>query len=383
MTSGGPNTATAFWSYARSDDDGADGQIRRLKEQLDRAYKRHSGDDLESFFDRQGEHRIEWGDEWWGKISQTIARTMFFIAVISPSYLKSDICRREFMEFWEKASASAERELLLPILWVKVYPQSDDEHKIWNIAKERHYVDWTRIRRLLENDAQYTGLIDEMGERLAQASRGVDDRRELLAPPAGTPDDESKDAEPPEPEEPPGLLDLHADAMSSTESFVAHLNAAFAAQREMEQEVRVVPLNPGMTPGQRLFESKRVANEMLPYAKRFEGSAKQAEEAARDLNQTMFSVAELLADPTLRATADIENLGQLRALPAWLAEKLGDYNQLRPQLTAAANLSRDMRAPTSAFKRGFDSLDAIMQLIRDWIAAFDGLEDDRPDDDQR
>jgi hypothetical protein len=37
-------TATAFWSYAHSDDE--EGQIRRLKEKLDHAYKRHRGEAL-------------------------------------------------------------------------------------------------------------------------------------------------------------------------------------------------------------------------------------------------------------------------------------------------------------------------------------------------
>jgi hypothetical protein len=48
MASGGLTTATAFWSYAHSDDDGSDGQIRRLKEQADHAFKRHSGEELKS-----------------------------------------------------------------------------------------------------------------------------------------------------------------------------------------------------------------------------------------------------------------------------------------------------------------------------------------------
>ena len=37
-------TATAFWSYAHSDDE--EGQIRRLKEKLDHTFKRHRGEAL-------------------------------------------------------------------------------------------------------------------------------------------------------------------------------------------------------------------------------------------------------------------------------------------------------------------------------------------------
>jgi hypothetical protein len=33
----------------------------------------------------------------------------------------------------------------------------------------------------------------------------------------------------------------------------------------------------------------------------------------------------------------------------------------------------------SAIERGFDSFDGIIELISDWIAAFDGLGDNPPD----
>jgi hypothetical protein len=391
VTSGPLTTATAFWSYAHSDDDGSDGQIRRLKDQVDHAFKRHSGETLVSFFDRHGAHRLEWGDEWRSKISKTISGTTFFIAVVSPSYLKSASCKDEFIQFWEKARASDLQELLLPILWVKVYPETEEEQQIWEIAQERQHVDWTMIRKLDEKSPEYTNLIDEMGERLAAAAREVSVKPEVIEPeaaaePKGKGDDDGATADgglPPkaiEPEGPPGLIDLHADAMSRTESFVTHLNAAFAALNEMQQELAVEPLHQNASAGQRLFYFKRIAKDVMPYAQRFEVSAKQAEEAARLLNQTMFSVADLLADPDLGvATTDLENLDQLREVPGQLAQKFGDYNQYRSQIATLGRMSRDLRVPLSSFERGFDSFDAIMELIKDWIAAFDDLGDDPPD----
>ena len=134
---------------------------------------------MKSFFDRYGAHSLEWGVEWRKLISTTISGTTFFIPVISPSYLKSANCRDEFEQFWTKASNSILGELLLPILWVRVYPDRDEEEEIWKVAQERQYVDWTEIRKKDENSPEYKGLIDEMGERLAKAARESPGSRRL------------------------------------------------------------------------------------------------------------------------------------------------------------------------------------------------------------
>jgi hypothetical protein len=387
--SGGLTTATAFWSYAHSDDDGSGGQIRRLKEQVDHSFKRHSGETLKSFFDRDGSHRLEWGDEWRSKISTTISGTTFFIAVISPSYLKSASCRDEFTQFWEKAKDSDLTELLLPILWVPVYPETKEEQRIWDIAKEHQYVDWTQIRKLDENSPEYKGLIDEMGERLGDAARKVSSKPEVLPPEneSGTDGDNGggvgsgSQPKPVEPIGPPGLVDLYAEAMSQTDSFIAHLQAAMTALSRMQREVTVDPIHPQASPGQRLSYFKRVARDIGPFADEFESEAKQAEEQARLLNKTMFKVIDLLsADAELRKRTDLEeNLDRLGELPNELAKKFGDYDKARTQVSAMGRMSRDLHVPMSAFERGFDSLDAIRQLIGDWAAALEGLAGNPPD----
>jgi TIR domain len=388
MTSGGLKTATAFWSYAHSDDDGSDGQIKRLKELVDHAFKRHSGEALKSFFDRHGDHRLEWGDEWREKISTTIWGTTFFIAVISPSYLKSTSCQDEFMQFWEKARDSGLEELLLPILWVKVYPETGIEQQIWEIAKEHQYVDWTSIRKTDEKSPEYKGLIDEMGERLADAARKVSKKPEAIREDAegkpGTKGDgrAGGDGSPltgtVERQELPGLVDIEAELVSHTESFRKHLEKAMEALKKIPQEVSVEPLHPGASAGQKLFFFKRLANEISPYAEEFERSAKQAEEAARLMNQAVFNFIDILADPAVANELDREklDLNRFRQVPAELAARLGDYNRLRAQTSRLGRMSRDLRVPLSAMERGFDSLDAIMEMIQDWAVAFSKLGDD-------
>lgn len=386
MPTGSIRTATAFWSYAHSDDEGSNEQIRRLKEQVDHAYKRHRGEALASFFDRNGKHKIEWGEEWRTKISTTISGTTFFIPIVSPSYVKSTMCREEFDEFSGKAAGSDLNELLMPILWVPIHPETEEELRIFNAAKERQWIDWTQVRKLDEDSARYRALIDEMGERLAQAARSVAGKPEV-AEPSPAPkltnqndkqmEDGSWTEEQPDPRsaDSPGLVDLAAEAMTQAESFAEHVTNGFNQLSEMNLEVlQKNPLHPSASAGQRQFYFKRIANEITPYADEFETSIKAAADDASELNDTMLQIVEMLKDPSLRQMINTESIGQVKEIPATLAAKFGDYQKSRVQISAVGRMSRDLRPPFASIERAYDSMDEIMRSVEDWTTAFKTLE---------
>lgn len=400
MADGGIQTATAFWSYAHSDDEGSEGQIRRLKEKLDHAYKRHRGEALASFFDRTGDHKIEWGEEWRSKISTTISGTTFFIPVVSPSYVKSPMCRQEFDEFSEKAKTSNLDELVMPILWVPVDPETEEEERIYDAAKARQWMDWTSVRNMDEQSPEYKALIDQMGARLAAAAKSVAAKPEVttesdvVAEDDTDPDDggtavgdSSGDDLPPPvdgsggaPVEVPdsdqaALMDVVIDAETQVRSFAENLTVGFAAVQEMFEVAKNDPLHPSATTGQKNFYFKRIAAEMMPYATKFENSVRSAVNDASDLNDTMFDFIEIMRDPVLRkaAVASSADLGRVKEIPAVLAAKFGNYEAARTQLSAIGRVSRDLRAPMLAIDRGFEGMDEIMRLVRDWTAAMETL----------
>lgn len=382
---GGLTTATAFWSYAHSDDEGSGGQIRRLKEQVDHAFKRHSGEELRSFFDKDGSHRLEWGDEWRSKISTTISGTTFFIAVVSPSYLKSTNCRDEFTQFWEKAENSDLTELLLPILWVPVYPETELEQQIWTIGGQHQYVDWTFARKLDENSCEYKGLIDGMGERLADAARAVSAKPEVIPPEieglrgGGNTGGRSANRRKGNSSEDdlelgaPGVLDLLAEADNQTQLMIGHIVAAVETLGRMQREVSVDSLHRDASSGQRLFFLKRVAKEIAPFAAEFDTEAAQAEGQARLLNTSMFNLIDLLnEDEDIRETLSrADGFDKMSQLPALIHQIFGDvqYEKIKAQILAMGRMSRDLRVPMSAIERGFDALDAVGQTVTNWATA--------------
>jgi hypothetical protein len=289
------------------------------------------------------------------------------------------MCREEFDEFAEKAKTSDLEELIMPILWVPAYPETAEEQRIFDAAKARQWVDWTQIRKLDEKSPEYRGLIDEMGERLANAARKVATKPEVFdtsdaEPTAADESGGGPQGTPSQIEEPPGLVDLAAESADRSAAISTHLQGAFAALGRMRTEVSIEPLHPGASPGQRLFFFKRVAKEISPYAEEFERNAKQAEEAARLMNKTIFNMIALLADPRIRTMNDWdETVDQLRQVPAQVQEQLGAIDSARSQVSTLGRLSRDLRVPFSAIERGFDSVDAILQLVEDWTMALQRL----------
>lgn len=376
-------TATAFWSYAHSDNE--EGQIERLKQRLDSAYKRHRGEALASFFDKLGEHKIEWGEEWRSKISNTISGTTFFIPVISPSYVKSSICRTEFDEFNEKAKASGLNELIMPIFWVPVYPETPEEQRIFDAAQERQWVDWSQVRKLDENLAEYKRLIDEMGERLANVAREVAAKPEVIGQSNVNSSDVERDSSgshdygPPEQiEDAPGILDLAAESIELGASVATSLSQALDALNTIPRVGSLDPPHAHASTGQRLFFFKRIANEIWPYAQEFERKAKEAEESVQLLQHHVFDMLTLLsdADTELSVTLSdanselsgaLENVGRV---PETVRTTLQDISNMRSQVSNLGRMSRDLRVPMSAVERGFDALDAVVQLTGDWTTAF-------------
>ncbi|CPW62379.1 toll/interleukin-1 receptor domain-containing protein [Mycobacteroides abscessus] len=366
---------TAFWSYAHADDDGTGGQIVRLRDQVDHAFQRHSGEPLTSFLDRQS---LAWGEEWRSKINNTISGTTFFIAVLSPSYLKSPSCRDEFSAFHAGANDSELQELLLPILWVRVFPETDEEQRIWTLAQERQYVDWTAIRKLDEYDRSYVNLVDEMGERLAAVARRIKDKPEQVnTPPADaapTPPEpiiSHAPATEPSNDNPPGLVDLVVDLATQSEALTSRINEAMNTLTTMTQEVSPASFAQNIAPQQRILSFRKLANDIVPYTEKFEQLTREAEESARQLSRTIFTLRDAVdAEPQLREQLAAIDTETLRTSLEQLSTKLRATPDQRAMFATFGRMSRDLRTPFAAIERGFDSFDAIYTIISDFAAAF-------------
>jgi tetratricopeptide (TPR) repeat protein len=85
-----------FISYSRLDNGEGDGRITELVNCISRSFVALAGRPLRPFFDR---HAIESMDDWQNKILQGLRESRLLLACLSPSYLNSEYCKWEFVEY--------------------------------------------------------------------------------------------------------------------------------------------------------------------------------------------------------------------------------------------------------------------------------------------
>ena len=165
-----PNSLAAFLSYTHRDDSYYNGAITKLQEALSGAIGVAIGEDFSIFQDRK---EIAWGEHWPSKLEQGIAGSRFLIAILSPSFFKSDYCRKELSEFLEIERATGRKDLILPIYFAST-PLLEDpvKRKSDPLAKaigQRQSRDWRELKHLPFDDYKVRRALDSMAEDLVKA----------------------------------------------------------------------------------------------------------------------------------------------------------------------------------------------------------------------
>ncbi|MCK9931296.1 TIR domain-containing protein, partial [Frankia sp. Mgl5] len=110
----------AFLSYAHTDDTGR-GRLTRLRTDLEHELCERSGRDIKIFQDRSD---VVAGDLWRSALETGLGRVLFLLPVVSPAFVASDECLREFTQFLalERAEQSRRgvRRRIIPIYWSEV-----------------------------------------------------------------------------------------------------------------------------------------------------------------------------------------------------------------------------------------------------------------------
>ncbi len=152
-----------FLSYARADDEADDGRITRLHATLERKLHAAAGRSIPIFLDHVA---LEWGAAWEQCIDDGIDRTMFVIALLSPSFFASTWCRRELTRFIERERTLGEEPLVFPILWRPI----DEVSEADRLGLDRWLRDdWTARKYVEPDSAEVQRALDTMGSAIARA----------------------------------------------------------------------------------------------------------------------------------------------------------------------------------------------------------------------
>jgi hypothetical protein len=105
------------------------------------------------------------GDPFSDKIADELGDADVLLVLVSPAWLASAWCRKEFELFSAHQATSGRRPCVLPILWVKTPAlQSAMGDPIARKLAELHYDDWRELRHKTWNDSDLLLRVARLAE---------------------------------------------------------------------------------------------------------------------------------------------------------------------------------------------------------------------------
>ncbi|GBE23066.1 MAG TPA: toll/interleukin-1 receptor domain-containing protein [Actinobacteria bacterium] len=135
----------AFFSYSHFDDRHDGDYLSRLRMRLADEVQMQTGIEFRIFQDRED---ILIGYRWRELIDDQLDSTTFLIVVLTPSFFKSDECRKEVNRFREREEVLGVEDLIIPIYYVDA-AEMDSAFGGDDLAadlRERQYADWRELR---------------------------------------------------------------------------------------------------------------------------------------------------------------------------------------------------------------------------------------------
>jgi hypothetical protein len=162
----------AFLSYVHADNANDEGNILEICRRLGKEVEARMGGPIHIFVDRED---IDWGENWTTRINESLESATILIAIITPRYFVSRICRAELAKFLEREIQLGRSDLVLPIYYIDT-PQLRDPgaHLGDRLAQEiskRQYVDWRRLRYDPPKSQAVKMAIADLAPRMERALR--------------------------------------------------------------------------------------------------------------------------------------------------------------------------------------------------------------------
>lgn len=238
--------AKIFVSYTHQDQDSSTGgDIRQFAADVVDALEGIHGRTVRLFLDVQDGR---WGEDLWSRLDEELQTSTFLLPFITPRYLKSDGCRREFTLFSEATQRGGAEQLLLPLVWIAppaLRAEASSDPVVQRLRSTR-YLNVAAARRADRGSAEYGNLVEEVAEQL---ERVISAREETSSTPAAPTSGGDIQAEEPEQgydeyfaqaEElmPRAESDLHAFIEDFTALGRAFENAAVGFQAQTSSQLR-------------------------------------------------------------------------------------------------------------------------------------------------
>jgi parallel beta-helix repeat protein len=191
MTMGDPRMPAAFLSYARFNDQHDHDRLTHLCTKLAGEIENVTGEAFHIFQDRRD---IRTGQNWSESINESLDATTLFIAILTPSFFRSEACLSEVRRFLERERALQRGDLIIPVYYVDVPGLNGRESGpggLFDVIRNRQYFDWRELRFEELDSSQTRRALNRLAlhirEALVRFPVRSDDAARAAAPAATAP----------------------------------------------------------------------------------------------------------------------------------------------------------------------------------------------------
>lgn len=162
-----------FFSYSRDDDADSHGALSDLRSRIQGELRGQLGRTAKTFRLWQDKEAIPSGALWESEIHHSVAQSVFFIPIITPTVVASPYCRFELDAFLAREAALGRSDLVFPLLYITVPPLEDgvrrEKDPVLSLIAKRQYVDWRELRHLDGNTTEVKRAIERFCTHIRDA----------------------------------------------------------------------------------------------------------------------------------------------------------------------------------------------------------------------
>lgn len=182
-----PAEAQIFMSYSHLDQTSAiGGDLRRFAQDVVEALEGLFGKTVQLFIDTEDGR---WGEKLWDRLDRELDSATYLLPFITPRYLTSDGCRREFTRFSEAAQRQTSAQRVLPLMWIHP-PATMQKDPVYHSASELRYVDAHAARTSERSSQPYREIIETTA---AELHRVISEHEQAPAPDSPSPEGQPAD----------------------------------------------------------------------------------------------------------------------------------------------------------------------------------------------
>lgn len=287
------------------------------------------GEPFNIFHDRRD---VFYGQQWRARIVESLDGSTLLITIITPSFLKSSLCREEVSIFLEGEGSLNRDDLIIPIVYMRT-PGLDNPHDTVAVElAKRQYFTWGTLRFEDMNSNKVRAAIAKLAEDIVRAFDSVL-TSEAEIPPEGLPSNDTSD-------DPPGFMELLAEA----EEAIPLFNTAIRSLTDLLNETTEMT-------ARATRELQATSNAQNPGAARLLAIRRLAKRLETPISE-MEDVTDDYVDQLTRVGSGIDVLAELI------------HNSTKDEdIEAGENLLKNLRQLAENGEKGIDQISELRRIL--------------------